>query len=212
MKLQDVISKIDYHQWSSEPDVGQFIASLIKLHNFHDVVEIGVFKGLTTSYILDSLPDNGTYIGIDIKDYRCDTVKQFMKEMGQEFVLGDSKVELANLETNSADLIFLDGHHTLDYVKREFKESIRIIRKDGIICIHDAHFQGVSILTNYVKQFRSFPTITFNTSDNRGITVIKCKDSKNKVSLWFDLWFAISRNSFVRRVNEKITAIHNKLL
>lgn len=36
---------------------GQLIAALIKLHSFKDVVEVGVFKGLTSSYMISNIAE-----------------------------------------------------------------------------------------------------------------------------------------------------------
>src|SRR5688500_11540553 len=122
MTFEEVVKGIDHHQWTSEPDVAELIATLIKMHSYKDAVEIGVFKGLTSSHIINSLPEGGTYRGIDMMDHRAETVKQFMQAKGHTFLLGDSKAELKKLAADSADIIFLDGDHSLPYVKSEFLE------------------------------------------------------------------------------------------
>jgi hypothetical protein len=45
MKLEEVLSGIDHHLWSSEADVGVFLSCLVRMHRLQAVVEVGVFKG-----------------------------------------------------------------------------------------------------------------------------------------------------------------------
>jgi predicted O-methyltransferase YrrM len=207
MNLADAIGGIDHHLWSSEPDVGLFLSCLVKMHRLQSVVEVGVFKGLTASYLIDSLGPGGRYTGIDMEDHRCASVKAYMEEKGQDFHLGDSKRELAKLGTTSADLIFLDGDHTLPYVKAEFLESLRVLRRNGFICIHDYQTRGVRLWVDYVKRFRSFDTMVFNTSENRGLAVIVPKRGADSAGPWFKLWFSMTRNDFMIRAHEKFQAV-----
>jgi predicted O-methyltransferase YrrM len=209
MKFEEVIKGIDHHLWSSEPDVGMVIAALIKLHTYKDVVEVGVFKGLTSSYMIDSIAEGGSYTGIDMTDHRVDTVKQYMGN--HKFNIGDSKAELKKLSANSADLIFLDGDHTLPYVKAEFIESLRIIRKKGIICIHDYNSHGVKTWVNFIAEFKRFDTMVFNTSENRGIAVVRCKKPSRHFSGITMAWFNLTRSDFSFKVRDKLKSIGRKL-
>jgi|LakMenEpi03Aug12_release.lakeMendotaPanAssembly.Ray.scaffolds.fasta_scaffold615918_2 predicted O-methyltransferase YrrM len=210
MNLEEVVKGIDHHLWSSEPDVGQLMAALIKLHSFKDVVEIGVFKGLTSSYMINSIGD-GTYTGIDMKDYRAETVKQYMLENKHSFNLGDSKAELKKLPSRSADLIFLDGDHTLPYVKAEFLESQRIIRPKGIICIHDYNCIGVKAWVDFISKFNRFSTIVFDTSEHRGVAVVICKEPSSNFSSLALSWFNVTRSDFFYKVRDKLKSIKRNL-
>jgi len=207
MQLQEALAGIDHHLWSSEPDVAQFLACLVRMHHCRDVVEVGVFKGLTASYLIDSLGSRGRYIGIDLEDYRCESVRAYMEATGHSFVLGDSRAQLKKLAGGSADLIFLDGDHSLAYVKGEFLESLRILRPKGIICIHDYHSRGVRIWVDYVKRCRAFETLVFNTSEDRGVAVIVPKKGMQSAGPLFRLWFALSRSQFALRVQGKLESV-----
>jgi predicted O-methyltransferase YrrM len=207
MELREALAGIDHHLWSSEPDVAQFLACLVRMHHFTDVVEVGVFKGLTTSYIIDSLGSTGRYVGIDLEDHRCESVRAYMEATGHSFVLGDSIAQLKKLAGRSAHLIFLDGDHSLAYVKAEFLESLRILRPEGIICIHDYHSRGVRIWVDYVKRSSAFQTLVLNTSENRGLAVIVPAKGERSAGPLFRLWFALSRNEFALRVQGKLESM-----
>ena len=137
MELTEAIRSIEYHLWSSEEDVGKFLAALIKMHQCKNIIEVGVFRGLTACRLIDNLTENGTYTGIDIEDHRSETVIKFMKGKKVKFIFGDSLIELAKLPKMSSDFIFLDGDHRYNYVKNEFKLSQKLLTHNGIICIHD---------------------------------------------------------------------------
>lgn len=210
MTFEESINGIDPHLWSSEPDVADLISSLIKLHSYKNVVEIGVFKGLTSSHMINSIGDSGSYTGIDIEDHRADTVKKYMNSKGHTFRLGDSQSELKKLPSSSADLIFLDGDHTLPYVKAEFLESLRVIRKNGIICMHDYNSQGVKLWVDFIKKYKRFSTIVFNTSENRGIAVAVIHKPKAFTSITLG-WFDLTRNDFSIKVRDKLRKIKRQL-
>jgi predicted O-methyltransferase YrrM len=210
MTFEEAINGIDHHLWSSEPDVADLIASLIKLHSYKNVVEVGVFKGLTSSHIINSIGESGTYTGIDIEDHRAETVKKYMLAGGHTFNLGDSQLELKKMISSSADLIFLDGDHSLPYVKAEFLESLRVIKKDGIICMHDYNSQGVKLWVDFISRYKRFSTIVFNTSENRGIAVAVIHKPKSFSSVTLG-WFNLTRSDFVIKVRDKLRKIKRQL-
>lgn len=133
-----------------------------------------------------------------------------MKYYGHTFNLGDSKEELKKLPSQSADLIFLDGDHTLPYVRAEFTESLRIIRKNGIICLHDYNSWGVKFWVDFIGKYRRFSTMVFNTSENRGIAVVICHKPKPISSLAMS-WFNATRSDFAIKVRDKLRKIKRQL-
>ncbi len=201
MKLEEVLTGIETHSWTSEPDVAKLIANIIELHQFKRIVEVGVFKGFTTAHILNSLQESGSYIGIDIKDFREESVKEFFKEKNAEYRLGDSKLELKKLENESADLIFLDGDHSLDYVKTEFLESLRIIRKNGIICLHDYYSFGVKTWVDFIAKSSKYEVFRFHSSNNCGVAIVRCKNPDKSPNMAL---FKLFNNSFTFKLRDKI--------
>lgn len=180
MELKEVLDKLDYHIWSSEKEVGEFIVALKRLCKFKDILEVGTFKGLTSCLILDDKKDNELFTSIDIEDHRSTVVKRFFKIKNGKFVLGDSLVELDNIPDSSFDLIFLDSSHELEQVRDEFKKSERIIRQNGLICIHDYFSSyGVPLWVDYLKEeqfkgnLKGMEIVNLDTPEHRGFTIIK---------------------------------------
>jgi predicted O-methyltransferase YrrM len=176
MNLQDALKSTSDHIWNSEEEVGELLATLIKMLRMTKVLEAGVFKGRTSSYMISALPEDGEYYGIDIKDQRTDEVKEYMSN--HQFILGDSREVLKTLQRRYFDMIFIDSVHEADFLRVEFKEAERVVKQDGFIVLHDAYLPGVKEWIDYVKQFKWFEVINFNTCDslgyNRGVAIIKC--------------------------------------
>ena len=159
------------HGWNSEPDVCQFIGSLIKMNGYKNVLEIGVFEGETSVKMIEALPIGGKYTGIDINDYRKIDFNKAGK--GWNFILGESIKVLANMPEHHFDFIFVDGDHSWENVLPEFKEIERVIKPGGVIAYHDTiHIPDVKKLIEYVNHYK-YNTITLNTSEGRGLSLIQ---------------------------------------
>lgn len=176
--LETALAGIDPHIWSSEVDCAQTMVALLKMHGGKDVLEIGVFKGKTSAYLVDGLPEYGSWTGIDIEDLRNDSVKDFMnlqKTKQCELIIGPSLNIIPTLSARKYDLIFIDSVHELNYLRNEFKACERVIKQNGLICMHDSiHMQGVKDWVNYIIPLSHFEVINFNTSEGRGLAVAKC--------------------------------------
>ena len=159
------------HGWNSEPDVCQFIGSLIKMNGYKNILEIGVFEGETSVKMIEALPIGGKYTGIDINDYRKIDFNKAGK--GWNFILGESIKVLANMPEHHFDFIFVDGDHSWDNILPEFKEIERVIKPGGVIAYHDTiHIPDVKKLIEYVNHYK-YNTITLNTSEGRGLSLIQ---------------------------------------
>ena len=159
------------HGWNSEPDVCQFIGSLIKMNGYKNVLEIGVFEGETSVKMIEALPIGGKYTGIDINDYRKLDFNKSGK--GWNFILGESIKVLANMPEDHFDFIFVDGDHSWDNILPEFKEIERVIKPGGVIAYHDSiHLPDVKKLIEYAHHYK-YNTVTLNTSEGRGLSLIQ---------------------------------------
>jgi len=159
------------HGWNSEPDVCQFIGSLIKMNGYKNVLEIGVFEGETSVKMIEALPIGGKYTGIDINDYRKLDFNKAGK--GWNFILGESIKVLANMPEHHFDFIFVDGDHSWENILPEFKEIERVIKPGGVIAYHDSiHIADVKKLIEYAHHYK-YNTVTLNTSEGRGLSIIQ---------------------------------------
>ena len=159
------------HGWNSEPDVCQFIGSLINMTGAKAVLEIGVFEGETSIKMIEALPVGSYYVGIDINDYRKHKLGK--PGVAVDFILGESINVLKTMPENHFDFIFVDGDHSWENILPEFKEIERVIKPGGVIAYHDSiHIADVKKLIDYAHHYK-YNTITLNTSEGRGLSIIQ---------------------------------------
>jgi predicted O-methyltransferase YrrM len=166
-------SETPRHGWNSEPDVCEFIGSLIKMQGAKTVLEIGVFEGESSIKMIEALPIGGYYAGIDINDHRKHNLER--NGVAVDFILGQSIHVMKSMPAHHFDFIFVDGDHSWANILPEFKELERIIAKRGIIAYHDTiHIPDVNKLMRYVNHF-NYNVVTLNTSGGRGLSIIQEK-------------------------------------
>jgi predicted O-methyltransferase YrrM len=157
--------------WTSEIDVYDFIYSLIKMTGAKNVMEIGVFEGYTSLRMVEALPKDGKFTGIDINDY----LKNDLKSIGREidFILGESIKVMQGMKPKQFDFIFVDGDHHWENILPEFTEVVKLIKPSGIIAYHDTiGIPDVKRLMEHISKLK-YNVITFKTSDNRGLSLIQ---------------------------------------
>lgn len=114
------------------------------------VIEIGIQRGLTAKCILDNSPWIEKYVGIDVLPSHITTLaiqREEVPHSAGERVKDDSRVEFLVKPNGSrdltpsdlpvADLIFIDGDHSMEGVLHDTLLARQVIRKGGIICWHD---------------------------------------------------------------------------
>ena len=95
----------------------EIIQELIDLKKFEDYLEIGTFKNDLFDYI--NCKDK---IGVDPKSGGN------VRKTSDEFFSNNNK---------KFDLIFIDGLHTYDQVRKDIDNSLKVIKDNGIILLHD---------------------------------------------------------------------------
>ena len=182
MTFTEAVHGIDYHLWSSEPEVGEFIVALKHLHKFNDILEVGTFRGLTSCQILADKTETQQFYSLDIEDHRGDSVKEYFDQQNGIFVLGDSLQTMLSFSECQFDLIFLDSYHGLEQVRGEFQIAERLIRNNGLICIHDYFSSdGVPIWVDYLRDemnkgnLQHMEIVNLDTPEHRGFTIVRIK-------------------------------------
>lgn len=179
----ETFSETPRHGWNSEPDVCEFIGSLIKMQGAKAVLEIGVFEGETSIKMIDALPQGGYYAGIDINDHRKHKLER--SGVAVDFILGESIKVIKGMPREHFDFIFVDGDHSWANILLEFKEIERVIAKGGVIAYHDTlHIPDVAELMRYVNHYK-YNVVTLNTSEGRGLSILQ--------KLWNQLFAVLSR-------------------
>jgi predicted O-methyltransferase YrrM len=146
---------------------GYFLFDLIKNNNsISRVIEIGCAYGISSLFLGAALkyrnkPDfiiidpNQTdgYHNIGTLNLEKDEINFFkLLEESSEFALPRLLVE----ETNSYDLVFIDGYHTFDQVLLDFYYSNRLIKKGGFIVFDDCSYFSISKALTYILKYPSY--------------------------------------------------------
>lgn len=123
------------------------IYSLVRLLKPEVVVETGVADGVTTSYILRALEDNGRgkLYSVDLPHYLLPEGKQpgWIVEEGLrgrwELRVGDAAELLPPLlkELKTVDMFLHDSLHTYDHMMFEFRAAWPHLRGGGLFLSHD---------------------------------------------------------------------------
>jgi len=152
-----------------ESDELAILLLLCKKYNVKRVLEIGINKGDTAKFLLDSCDNIEKYVGVDmdIKGLSTMTRQQDeVMELGTEAgirVKDHPKFKLILSEIGSKaitdkdnyDLILIDGDHSQEWVKHDTDLALRLIKDKGIILWHDCGIEkGVTDVVNNL----SFPT------------------------------------------------------
>jgi predicted O-methyltransferase YrrM len=139
------------------------------------VVETGVSFGITSSFILQAMEENGfgTLYSIDLP-FQFATKEEVGMAVPKRLrhrwnlILGDSKIELPRLlkDVGSIDVFFHDSLHTYEHMMFEFKTAWPKIKKNGYL-ISDNIDQNNSFI-DFCKAIECKPVIL---SANLGIIV-----------------------------------------
>lgn len=99
----------------------QLLNALIEKHNLQSYLEIGVQN-----------PENNFYKINAVNKHGVDPASS-----GPNIWPYESDIFFASNEVKKYDLIFIDGLHHADQVKRDFENSLRCLTDNGFILIHD---------------------------------------------------------------------------
>jgi predicted O-methyltransferase YrrM len=110
---------------------------LVHLHDLameaHSIVEFGIRGGVSTWALLDGLPADGTYLGIDIATHIYTQSPPFiLKDPRATFVIADDRE--AELPEH-ADLVMIDSSHEYEHTKQELDIAVRMT--PAMIVMHD---------------------------------------------------------------------------
>lgn len=113
---------------------------LIKINNVKNALQVGLGHWASTHFVLSLLLDNITTIEFD-KSH----IDRYLPEICfdcEDLIHADSLDAHSSLEDESFDLVFIDGNHSYEYVKKDLENYSNKVRRGGIIALHDANFEG----------------------------------------------------------------------
>jgi predicted O-methyltransferase YrrM len=155
---------------------------LCNLFNISNYVEIGVHNGSSLSYVVSNDKNIKTCIGIDLfentfghylKDNitynnTLNNIKKNNKNNEIVLIKGNSqKKETINnlikiLNNNKIDLLFIDGDHTYEGVKKDFINYENLVNKNGFIVLDDYEpkYPGIlKFVEEYIKKNKNYEII-----------------------------------------------------
>ncbi|MEP0073343.1 MAG: class I SAM-dependent methyltransferase [Marinomonas sp.] len=129
------------------PEVGQFLALLIKLQAPKKILEVGVFTGYSTLSMAMAMPEDACLIAIEKKQMWLDIATRYLEQAGAldqvttycDKALPVMKTLLVD-QTESFDFIFIDAdkQNLLEY----YQLSKTLLRAGGCIVIDNTLWWG----------------------------------------------------------------------
>jgi len=150
VKLHEATQKLSDSEMQAGPLVTAFICQQIHLIQARNILEIGTYTGYSTLAFALEISNDGKVVTCDIDKKNVEVGIPFWKESGVfskiDLKIGDALSSMSKLENNSFDLIFIDADKEKydDY----YEESLRLVRKGGIIFIDNVLFTGQVLLDN----------------------------------------------------------------
>lgn len=157
-----------------------FLYSLIRLIQPDVVIEIGTAKGNSAISIGQALKDNGRGKLYTMDPNEHDIVNIAIKKSHLKkyinYIIDYSNNVIPKLNLIKADLVFIDGDHSYESVKKDFDLVKNLIPSGGIVIFHDSiWFEGPRRVIKEIKESGQYAVITFPT--------LVGTDERNEVTL-----------------------------
>jgi predicted O-methyltransferase YrrM len=165
---EDILPKLNAQVLSPEPIDGNvsllellILCTMAKTHQIRSAFEIGTFNGRTALNLALNMPPDGNVYTLDLPADQASGVAGEMERGNLHYVrnhtpgelfekhgrtncaritqlLGDSATFDYSPYRSGMDLVFIDGAHSYDYVKRDTEAALTLLRDGhGLIFWHD---------------------------------------------------------------------------
>lgn len=169
MKLSDEMHS--YFNASLWPEERKKLAELANKSSGEFIIEIGVFRGHTTKYLLENTRKKIIAIDpYDMKDNNNEDVKKEFLDSCVDYIRSGRLVHIPKYSTeahphmtpymvNNCALVFVDWDANAEQHYRDFIDYTPYIAKDGYLAAHDFYDNGTvgkhvnisEAITNYMK-------------------------------------------------------------
>jgi predicted O-methyltransferase YrrM len=164
----------------SELEVAASLASMVMALKPKTVVEIGCYHCVTTTQLglaMKASAHEGRIYAVDIDPSALKVGQEILKNHGVldcvELVLGSCEERGLLEAVPEADLVFIDGDHSYEGVKRDWETWSGRISKRGIAAFHDAvSWPGVAKLIGEILDSGHFKVFTCATSYGSGLSIV----------------------------------------
>lgn len=158
--LQDAVQSLPRAGMVGAPDEANFLCMLLEMMKAKTVVEIGVFRGVTTLALAQCLqkmnPQDSKVYGLDVSSEYAEIGQKHWKLAGVQdridLRIGDAKESLSELLTelgeNSVDMCFIDADKSSygDY----YEKSVRLCKSGGLIVVDNTLWGGMVALPDEI--------------------------------------------------------------
>jgi len=224
-EIVDFAFTIKQHDVDIQPiQIREEIKSLLEIISKfkpQNILEIGTAKGGTLFLFCKTAPPNSTIIsmdlpegpfgGVEYPDWKIPIFESF-REKNQKIHLLRNNSHLSSsvkqvkkiLRGEKLDFLFIDGDHSYEGVKQDFKNYSKLVKSGGIIVFHDIN-PGPEDLVGGVPKFWS------EISTNYFVSEIKEEENPHSYGigiLFFEPFKTMSTS--YRKIVESILHIQNK--
>ncbi|MEN9649249.1 MAG: hypothetical protein RL094_216 [Candidatus Parcubacteria bacterium] len=125
----------------------RFLESLVKIMNATYVLEIGTFRGFSTTYLARALPSHGKVISCEKDERSISFIKEQWAKLNVDHKIdlrsGMALDTLKSLEKDGPvfDIAFIDGDKGNHEVYLE--HCMRLIRKGGVVLVDNVLWAGI---------------------------------------------------------------------
>ena len=157
--------------WFLYSEISKLLISYCQTYDTNTILEIGCFEGLSSVFFADNLLNNlnstltcvDPFMTIDNNDHQelivNNTESNFdyninmCKNSNKIQVHKITSDEFFKTNTKTYNIIYIDGSHECDYIKRDMINSFRFLKPNGIMWMDD-YLGGDSIkIKNTMDQF-----------------------------------------------------------
>ena len=165
----------------------RLLQMLIRISGAKRVVEIGTFTGYSSLMMAEGLPEDGELITLEICKKYAEIAMRYFKRSPYadriKLIFGPALNSLKKIPDKSIDFVFIDADkksYTIYY-----KESLRILRKEGLIAVdntlwsgrvlspQDADSEAIAMFNEIVKNDESVEKVMLTIRD--GVFLIRKK-------------------------------------
>lgn len=143
----------------------------IGIENYQNICEIGFNAGHSTLLLLlGNTNKNINFTIFDINQHlytpKCyEYIQNKFPLVNFEFIEGDSVISIPKWINNTKnyeyfDVLHIDGCHLIDIVIQDFANSIKMLKKNGILIIDDVQKEHINNLVNIYLSTNMFEEIT----------------------------------------------------
>ncbi|MHB1544258.1 MAG: class I SAM-dependent methyltransferase [Gammaproteobacteria bacterium] len=147
-RLRDETAALPEHSMQIAPEEGQFLAFLVRLIGAKHCLEVGVFTGYSSLWVVSALPEEGTLRALDVSEPYTSVARRYWREAGIEdridLRLGPARKTLLRMTQNgergSYDFAFIDADK-VNYL-HYYESVLDLLRPGGIVAIDNVLWGG----------------------------------------------------------------------